>query len=423
MRPDARLRLDQRRLPKLRARHSWTKPSGSERWQSRDIGFHQPHVHEQLKQLWPSLDLASWKHCFRAARRQKPRHDLARDARPSRHRRRAVGHRRSRILYGRRTDARRSSEGTFRGFFRGTVQLYCGDFFDLRPEALNDVAAVYDRAALIALPADAQSLRRDAGERSFHATPLFSSSPSTIPSMRLPDRHSRSRGEEIERLFGETFNIDVLEARDGLAASANLQKARRHPAGGDRPICSGGDGMKPLVLVAAVALIDDDKRVLIAKRPRASRWRALGVSRRQGRGRRNAGGRALPRDQGRTRHRALPYVPGAIQFRQPRLRRFPSADAALYVPNLGRRDHAARRPDHRMGARDASLALPDAAGGRTAHSLVEGFFGLGFRTSARRTCADRAPNGFCWLSCGTHPVSVMISNVAGMRPSGRPNRS
>ena len=42
--------------------------------------------------------------------------------------------------------------------------------------------------------------------------------------------------------------------------------------------------------------------------------------------------------------------------------------------------------------------------------------------SASRTLAEPGFNGVCWLSCAAHPVRVMISKVAGMRPSGRPNR-
>lgn len=36
------------------------------------------------------------------------------------------------------------------------LQLLCGDFFQVQPDHLRDVDAVYDRAALIALPADLQ---------------------------------------------------------------------------------------------------------------------------------------------------------------------------------------------------------------------------------------------------------------------------
>lgn len=34
------------------------------------------------------------------------------------------------------------------------IEIYCGDIFDLTQEALGSIAAVYDRAALVALPAE-----------------------------------------------------------------------------------------------------------------------------------------------------------------------------------------------------------------------------------------------------------------------------
>ncbi|WP_428087008.1 thiopurine S-methyltransferase [Candidatus Thioglobus sp.] len=39
-------------------------------------------------------------------------------------------------------------------YYAPNIQIYCGDFFDLNAHDLKAVSAVYDRAALIALPAD-----------------------------------------------------------------------------------------------------------------------------------------------------------------------------------------------------------------------------------------------------------------------------
>lgn len=45
-----------------------------------------------------------------------------------------------------------SDDQRFRRFCHGQLQLWCGDFFQLRAEDLSQVRLVYDRAALIALP-------------------------------------------------------------------------------------------------------------------------------------------------------------------------------------------------------------------------------------------------------------------------------
>ena len=47
-----------------------------------------------------------------------------------------------------------SREGDFEVFKAGNITLYCGDFFSFSAEMMADVDAIYDRASLVALPAD-----------------------------------------------------------------------------------------------------------------------------------------------------------------------------------------------------------------------------------------------------------------------------
>lgn len=44
--------------------------------------------------------------------------------------------------------------GKFRVYSAPNIELYCGDYFDLDLSVLSNINAVYDRAALVALPAD-----------------------------------------------------------------------------------------------------------------------------------------------------------------------------------------------------------------------------------------------------------------------------
>ena len=93
-----------------------------QRWQNRDIAFHQPHVHEQLKQLWPLLNLPRESAVFvPMAGKSRDMIWLA-----------TQGHRiigvelsdiavREFFTEGGQTPAR-SSEGRFRNFVRGTIQ-------------------------------------------------------------------------------------------------------------------------------------------------------------------------------------------------------------------------------------------------------------------------------------------------------------
>ena len=51
-------------------------------------------------------------------------------------------------------DATREQAGSFVRYRSEQVEYLCGDFFSLQPEHVSGVAAVYDRASLIALPPD-----------------------------------------------------------------------------------------------------------------------------------------------------------------------------------------------------------------------------------------------------------------------------
>ena len=101
------------------------------------------------------------------------------------------------------------------------------------------------------------------------------------------------------------------------------------------PAADDGRSLK-LTLVAAVALIDADSRVLIAQRPEgkqlAGLWEFPG---RQGRARRAAGGDPDPRAPRGARHRRAGGLPRAAHLREPRLRELPPPDAALCLPALG----------------------------------------------------------------------------------------
>jgi thiopurine S-methyltransferase len=49
-----------------------------------------------------------------------------------------------------------SQRGSFVGYSAGPFTLLCGDIFELTPEIIGPVDALYDRAALIALPAESR---------------------------------------------------------------------------------------------------------------------------------------------------------------------------------------------------------------------------------------------------------------------------
>jgi len=196
----------------------------TERWKRRDIGFHQPHVHEQLKRFWPTLNLPVGSAIFvPLAGKSCDMVWLATQGH------RVVGVELSDVAVreffkdgGQIPDIR--SDGPFDVFSAGPFNLYRGDFFETSVQMLSDVVAVYDRAALIALPPDL---------RERYAKKLASIIPSAaiifLVALEYPENEMSGppfsvTREEVERLYGDTFDIQVLEARDGLEASGNLRR-------------------------------------------------------------------------------------------------------------------------------------------------------------------------------------------------------
>jgi thiopurine S-methyltransferase len=122
------------------------------RWDKREIGFHLPEVNPWLKKCWPALGVTDGSTVFVPLCGKSL--DLGWFA--------AQGH---------EVIGVELAEAAVRAFYRdacepfrverqrhmqcysgGRVTLYCGDFMDMTALHLGGVAAVYDRAALVALP-------------------------------------------------------------------------------------------------------------------------------------------------------------------------------------------------------------------------------------------------------------------------------
>jgi len=123
-----------------------------QRWADNQIGFHQSQVNPYLQQYWPQLQLAPGSRvlvplCGKSL-------DLAWLA--------GQGHRVLGVELSRRAveaffrehglQPQVTQQGAFEVWRDGDVELWCGDFFALRAEDVADCVALYDHAALIALP-------------------------------------------------------------------------------------------------------------------------------------------------------------------------------------------------------------------------------------------------------------------------------
>lgn len=123
------------------------------KWADNQIGFHQAQANPYLQRYWPGLGLPAGSRvlvplCGKSL-------DLAWLA--------GQGYRVRGIELSRRAvedffqeqglEAQVTQQGPFEVWRSGEVELWCGDVFALQAEDVADCVGLYDRAALIALPA------------------------------------------------------------------------------------------------------------------------------------------------------------------------------------------------------------------------------------------------------------------------------
>lgn len=182
-----------------------------QRWQENRIGFHQTNVNSFLQrhfeQLAPRSDgrvfvpLCGKSHDMSWIRAQGPEvlgcelSSLAVDA------------------YYQETHqvAERVDCGPFLLYSAGGVAVLVGDFFQLTPVQVGYISAVYDRAALISLPAKMRVLY---AQHMAHL--LTAGTPMLLVAPFAPERLADGppfavSTEEVQQLYGEFFSVEVLE--------------------------------------------------------------------------------------------------------------------------------------------------------------------------------------------------------------------
>ena len=109
-----------------------------------------------------------------------------------------------------------------RHYAAGPIEIVCGDFFDIDNQTVSDCAAVYDRAALIALPAEMR--RRYAARLSD-----MLASRSRMLLVTLEYTQSEMDGPpfsvvagEVRSLYAQGWQITQLEQRDILSEQPDL---------------------------------------------------------------------------------------------------------------------------------------------------------------------------------------------------------
>jgi len=112
-------------------------------------------------------------------------------------------------------EVRESRYGTH--YLAGAVELVCGDVFSLDADALADFSAVFDRAALIALPPEL---------RQRYVSDVYSLLPQGCRGLLITLEYPQHENQgppfsvteaEVRELYSRDWSVEVLERRDILA--------------------------------------------------------------------------------------------------------------------------------------------------------------------------------------------------------------
>ena len=192
------------------------------RWTSNEIGFHLNQVNPWLVKFWPNLDLPA------SSKVLVPLCGKSLDLCWLRER----GHQVLGVELSRKAVEAFFSEqelahtieeqGGFSRYRATDLELWCGDFFALRASDVADCLAVYDRAALIALPGEM---------RERYAAHLDSILPAACSGLLLTLEYPQQQmdgppfavlEDEVRERFGACWQIELLQRADVLQENARF---------------------------------------------------------------------------------------------------------------------------------------------------------------------------------------------------------
>ena len=178
------------------------------RWKQNDIAFHQTDVHPLLPLHWHHLNLPQTATVLVPMCGKSLDMQWLLDAGH-----RVIGIELSHIaiqdcFHALNVTPSRHRHGRFIRWQHGRLELWCGDLFDLRREDLGDIAAVYDCAALTALPATSRGhyVRQLSSLLGVGGQMLLLTTESTDD----PDDAEQSLDPEVLALYQSRFAIELL---------------------------------------------------------------------------------------------------------------------------------------------------------------------------------------------------------------------
>jgi thiopurine S-methyltransferase len=194
------------------------------RWSANQIGFHSPDVNPYLQRFWPQLGLAQGSRvlvplCGKSLDLLWLAHqgysvlgvELSEKAATD-------------FFLEHQLEPSVSEEGAFKVFRAAGIEIRCGDFFALDREAVADCIALYDRAALIALPVPM---------RERYAAHLQTILPDGVGLLitldynqdEMPGPPFSVGNDEVLRLLGDVWRLEALQEQDVLGESWKFLQA------------------------------------------------------------------------------------------------------------------------------------------------------------------------------------------------------
>jgi thiopurine S-methyltransferase len=189
------------------------------RWEQGRIGFHREEIHSRLRTLWAGLGVQSGVVFVPLCGKSLDMRWLV-----------SVGHEVVGVELSERAAAEFFSEwgkeavrrvrGSFIEFSGGGVRILVGNFFDLDPDLVGPVVAVYDRAALVAL---------DLETRARYVEHLFTLLRQECQGLLLTLEYPPAE------MTGPPFSVGEAEVRELFGGRADLSCVAEQEVGTEEP--------------------------------------------------------------------------------------------------------------------------------------------------------------------------------------------
>jgi len=206
-------------------------------WREEDLGFHQAQVNQYLQRFWPRLGLTPEARvlvplCGKSLDMSwllSEGHDVIGVDYSQRAQ--------EEFLATRSDSVRFSEQGELKLAYQGALLFVAGDVFHLRQEMLRSVDALYDRAALVALP---PAVRQNYAL--FLAQCLKPGAQILLITRQAPEKRETPpfniSDQEVDKLYASNFRIEKLhqeEREDGVIEEVFVLRRKDPEAYGKLP--------------------------------------------------------------------------------------------------------------------------------------------------------------------------------------------